>query len=298
MIKLPLPTDTHGKSLKSCISEISESKEDYKLRLNNAKSKLEEQSILYSQRASTFHLHDFEFSKRAKVDALVPYCGNEVTKGDLVKLYKDIFSNQAKNSRAIYDRLKLSSNGRCCICLIGNAETLDHYLPKARYPAFSVDPQNLIPACTICNKGKGASLLQTKEEHVLHPYFSSNNFYDDLWLKAEVIEEIPVRIKFFIEPPTGWSVDDITLLETHVNSFDIADKFSLYISSHLATAIDDVNLARNKNKRSIEAVKGDFEFKADSRANKNSPVTAMFKALSESTWFCSEPRCHIEQGVI
>jgi 5-methylcytosine-specific restriction endonuclease McrA len=298
MIKLPLPTVTHGESLESCLSEIPESKEDYKLRLDNAKSRLEAQSELYPDRASTLNLHEFEFSARAKIDALVPYCGDEVTKGDLVKLYKDIFSNQNKNSRAIYDRLKLSSKGRCCICLIGNAETLDHYLPKARYPAFSVDPQNLIPACTICNKGKGASLLQIKEEHVLHPYFSSNNFYADLWLKAEVIEEVPVRIKFFIEPPTGWNVDDITLLETHVNSFDITDKFSLYISSHLATAIDDVNLAINKNERSIEAVKEDFEFKADSRDNKNSPVTAMFRALSESTWFCSEPRCHIDQGFI
>jgi hypothetical protein len=297
MIKLPLPTDTHGESLESCLSEIPESKEDYKLRLNNAKSKLEAQSEFYFDRARTFNLHEFESSKIANNDALVPDCGDEVTKGDLVKLYKDIFSNQAKISRAIYDRLKLSSSW-CTLCLVSETETLDHYLPKARYPAFSVDPQNLIPACTKCNKGKGASLLKEKKDHVLHPYFSSSKFYDDPWLKAEIIEETPIQVRFFTETPENWTDEDISLLENHFKDFDIANKFSLYISSHLATAIDDVNLARNKNKRSIEAVTGDFEFKADSRANKNSPVTAMFRALSESTWFCSTPRYHVKPVII
>jgi 5-methylcytosine-specific restriction endonuclease McrA len=297
MIKLPLPTDTQVKSLESCLSEIPESKKDYKLRLNNAKSKLEEQSELYFDRASTLNLHECEFSKIANSDALVPGCGDEVTKGDLIDLYTDILSNPKKESRSIYDRLKLSS-GWCTLCLISETETLDHYLPKARYPAFSVDPQNLIPACNKCNKGKGASLLKERKDNVLHPYFSSSKFYDDLWLKVEVIEETPVRVRFFTEAPEDWTGEDITLLENHFKDFDIADKFAKFITSHLSTAIDDVNLAINKNKRSIEAIKEDFGFKADNRTNKNSPVTALFKALSENTWFCSEPRCHVEQGVI
>ena len=298
MIKLPLPRDTHASSLESCLFEISVSKLAYKFRLNRAKSYLEEQSEIYSFRASRLSLHEFEPSKRAEPESLLPHCGDEVTKGDLVKLYKDIFSKEGTESRAIYNRIKLSSRERCAICLVGEAETLDHYLPKARYPAFSVDPQNLIPACTKCNKGKGASLLTNKEDHVLHPYFSSNNFYDDLWLKAEVIEEIPVQIKFVTDPPKDWSDEDIALLEAHFKSFDIADKFSMFISSELISAIGNVHLSINRYGRSVESIKADFKFLAGQRKNKNSPIAAMFRALSESTWFCSEPRRHDDASLI
>ncbi|MEZ8967478.1 HNH endonuclease [Vibrio breoganii] len=298
MIKLPFPADNHSVSLDLCLSDLSESKLAFKFRLSRAKTALEMQSEAYSERATSLELHDFEPSRRAHPEAKIPFCGGEVSKGDLVDLYKNTFSKEGTASRSIYNRIKLSSKEKCTICLVSEAETLDHYLPKARYPAFSVDPQNLIPACTKCNKGKGASLLTTKEEHVLHPYFSPTKFYDEPWLKAEIVEDIPVKVRFFVDPPNSWCDDEVTLLERHFEEFDLADKFALFVAHAVVTEIDTVDLSLNRHGLSVETIQADFVHKASNRPSVNSPIAAMYRAMSQSRWFCSEPRQHEENGYI
>ncbi|MEC7307764.1 hypothetical protein [Vibrio crassostreae] len=298
MIKLPPPIETHSVSLDSCLSDLPISKLALKFRLSRAKPSLEMQSQVYLSRASTLDLHEFESSRRACNEAKIPNCGEEVSKGDLVKLYKDTFSKKGTTSRSIYNKIKLSSKEKCAICLVGEAETLDHYLPKARYPAFSVDPQNLIPACTKCNKGKGASLLEAKEDHVLHPYFSPSKFYEELWLKAEIEEETPVKVRFFVDPPVSWSADEVTLLENHFEEFDLAEKFALFVIHAVVTEIDTVDISLNRRALSVETIQGDFELKANNRPSINSPIAAMYRAMSQSRWFCSEPRRHEENGYI
>src|SRR3546814_3004594 len=37
----------------------------------------------------------------------------------------------------------------------GTPNTLDHYLPKGRYPHFCVTPLNLFPMCDACQQAKG-----------------------------------------------------------------------------------------------------------------------------------------------
>ncbi|PML16918.1 hypothetical protein BCT76_09455 [Vibrio tasmaniensis] len=298
MIKLPLPSETHSVSLDSCLSDLPASKLAYKFRLSRAKTDLVKQSLAYSSKATSLDLHQFKASKRARPQDKIPFCGGGVSKGDLVDLYKGVFSKKGTASRAIYNRIKLSSDERCSICLVGEAETLDHYLPKARYPAFSVDPQNLIPACTKCNKGKGASLLSKKEEHVLHPYFSSSKYYEELWLKAEIVEETPVKVRFFVDPPVGWNADEVTLLESHFKEFGLADKFALFVAHAVVTEIDTVDISLNRRDLSVEVIQEDFEIKANNRPSINSPIAAMYRAMSESRWFCSEPRKHEENGYI
>lgn len=298
MIKLDLPIDTVENTFDSCLSDISDSQLEYITKLFNAKNSLIAQSELYVEKAFSIDLHVFVPSRRARPDDLVPECGDEVTKGDLVKLYKDTLSRAGTRSRKIYNRIKLSSGESCSICVVGTVTTLDHYLPKARYPAFSVDPNNLIPACAECNKGKGASLLSAKEDHVLHPYFSDGKFYNDKWLKAEVIESLPVRLRFYVDAPESWDESEVTLITKHFDSFSLGDKYSLYIACHLITAIDGVDRSINIDTRTLDSIKGYFIAQARSRPSVNSPVAAMYRALSDSDWFCSESRQDTNQGYI
>ena len=37
----------------------------------------------------------------------------------------------------------------------GAPNTLDHYLPKGKYPHFCVTPHNLFPMCDACQRRKG-----------------------------------------------------------------------------------------------------------------------------------------------
>lgn len=70
-----------------------------------------------------------------------------VTKDDLMNLYTRHMLKLGSESGKIYDKLRAASNGVCPLCGIHGVATLDHYLPKARYPLFSVNPKILyLPA--------------------------------------------------------------------------------------------------------------------------------------------------------
>lgn len=292
MIKLPLPAQSFNDTYTSCINDIPDNDIAYKNKIRNIQAALFNESNLYVMRAPLNELHLFTPSRHAHPDDVAIIDGNfTATKGDLVKLYK-IFSNASSNSRAIYDQIRTSSAEHCSMCIVGHVTTLDHCLPKARYPSFSVEPTNLVPTCADCNKGKGSSLISSKADHVLHPYFSDQKFYDENWISARVIESIPTIIRFYVDAPDNWSDDDKILVKNHFNSFKLSSCYSLYISSHLTTAIDTVETMLQDRTKTIIDIKNHFSEMAAKRSNLNSPVRVMFQALSQSDWFCESPRRH------
>lgn len=62
---------------------------------------------------------------------------------------------------------------RCPFCGIGEASTLDHYLPKDENPQFAVFSKNLVPCCSVCNTRKSDVLMDkaTRVRCFLHPYY-------------------------------------------------------------------------------------------------------------------------------
>ena len=55
------------------------------------------------------------------------------------------------------DLMAAARNALCPFCGRDQVGTLDHYLPKSRYPELSVLGANLVPACETCNRLKGTS---------------------------------------------------------------------------------------------------------------------------------------------
>jgi hypothetical protein len=97
--------------------------------------------------------------------------------------------------RPYYDKIiKSAPNGKCPLCSVRTADTIDHYLPKMKYPVYALTPITLVPSCTICNEDKHTSFPTKSEEQTLHPY------YDDIdgvpWLHATVIPTSPVTIDY------------------------------------------------------------------------------------------------------
>ena len=290
MISLPKPIATFSDAFRICINDINDDNEAYKRKLLSAEISLLTQSIQYNLRAPLCELQSFPVARHGHDDDIAVIGGSGVTKGELVELYSGYFSKKGKNSRIIYDQIKIASSGSCCMCLIGRVTTLDHYLPKARYPTLSIEPNNLVPACADCNKGKGSSLLQKKDDHVLHPYFSDQKYYTQNWISGRLIETLPPVMTFFVNPPDEWGDFDKTIVRKHFNSFNLAENFSIFISSHLVTAIGDVAKILEGG-GSVNDVKDNFTRNALQRKNPNSPITVMYKVLSASDWFCSSPRC-------
>jgi hypothetical protein len=90
----------------------------------------------------------------------------------LASRLKADFDSHAKALAFIAEMRKETAPGVCPMCGSFGSGTLDHFLPRADYPEFSIFSRNLVPACS-CNSKRGTTHIGTGSERVLHPYFDA-----------------------------------------------------------------------------------------------------------------------------
>lgn len=63
----------------------------------------------------------------------------------------------------------------CPVCGSPGGSSLDHALPRAAYPEFSIVCENLVPACTICNSEEKRETYrgEAEPERLIHPYYDT-----------------------------------------------------------------------------------------------------------------------------
>lgn len=212
-----------------------------------------------------------------------------VTKQELKDVYSQHMRGRAKPARQIYDEiLNLAPLGRCPFCGVGIATTLDHYLPKSKFPTVSVLPVNLVPSCKDCNTGKSAAIATTAEDQCLHPYFDQDYFIAEQWLFAEVIQTSPAFIRFYVNPPQHWDHVSKERVKSHFQDFNLAARFSLEATNELANLQD--TLSQYMKLSGAVAVQQQLIIVKNSHEglHQNSWQTAMYQALSDSEWFCDD----------
>lgn len=210
----------------------------------------------------------------------------ELTKGDLKGLYENEFINPKKSARDAYDQIKVAAKGYCPYCGgVGQVYTIDHYMPKAYYPAYSVTPLNLIPACRDCNTGVGASFPRLAEEQTLHPYIDDNHFFNERWIIAEIERTDPIHVKFHVSCPGHWPDIDIARASKHFSDFELARRYSLMVGEELSIIISQ--------RRGMLAFMTPDQYNAHLLDGANASGlaingwrSALYKALSETDWFC------------
>ena len=210
-----------------------------------------------------------------------------VTKRELKDVYSSHMVGRKKPARAIYDQLLSKAPlGKCPFCGFGHASTLDHYLPKTKFPLIAVLPLNLVPSCKDCNTGKSTAIATTEEKQCLHPYFDHQKFIDDQWLYAEIEQTSPTNIRFRVQPPTDWDEISKERVHSHFHDFKLAARYAIEASNELACLRD--TLSCYSEQIGSEGVKRHLEIVAQShfRQHINSWQTAMFQALSVSNWYC------------
>ncbi|NLW33973.1 MAG: hypothetical protein GXY80_00625 [Syntrophorhabdus aromaticivorans] len=208
-----------------------------------------------------------------------------VTVQEMEKLYKGTFSRKKSRARQIYDEIKTASS-ICPLCAQRDVSTLDHYLAQSRHPALTVTPANLVPACLACNKAKLDRQPQNAEEQTLHPYFDEVD--DEMWLFARVLEDSPPIVRFTANPPTNWPIIKQERVKTHFRIFGLATLYSTHAASELVGIY--LNLTRIASHGGPDDLRHHLAEQQESReaVTRNSWQGAMYKALSESDWFCTE----------
>ena len=173
---------------------------------------------------------------------------NEAT---LKKLYTDKLSKKGQPAREIYDDIMiLAPNEKCPYCNHRIADTLDHFLPKANFPIYSITPINLVPACTQCNKGKLVSIPTRPAEHTLHPY------YDDIeaiqWLECEIVQMKEIIFEFRARNVTGIPAILNRRIANHFSAYNLNALYKSQASSEFMNIKSQITrIFENKGKEEL-----------------------------------------------
>lgn len=209
------------------------------------------------------------------------------TKDDMVKLYNNKFVRKGEGGRKYYDAIKLlAPMGRCPFCGQRDVQTLDHYLPKSKYPAYAVTPYNLIPACSDCNHDKLESTFQNRKEETIHPYY--DDFTDETWIMAKMVEEEPITFEFNVDYPKSWSDIKYQRAKNHFEEFNLNELYKPYACEEFRGCVFRLTRLFKKGGKelAIEHLEESIEEKNHIRLN--TWQAAMYEAIIESDWFWNE----------
>jgi hypothetical protein len=273
MRKLNVPIEDAIDVFDICISKVQNA--DLKERLENCKPSIVTAVADYTTKAPRIELYTIATHDLINVN---------VTSSEMKKVYSDRMVGATAPGRYIYDKWRASApNNICPLCAQRTTETLEHHLPKSKYPIYSVVPVNIFPACSSCNKIKLDAISNSPETEPIHPYF--DNVEDELWLKAEVVELKPASLRFYTIKPDHW--DDIkhARIENHFRLFELEKLYA----SHSAEELINYNYRINNmfETGGAQSVRDFLEgsWLSMRNANLNSWQTATYEALFNSNWY-------------
>lgn len=273
--KLNKPVYDPGQVFLTCISHVRDS--DLKTRLTSVEPNVTTDASTFDTAATMAILHQLHPGNDV---------GGIVTTDEMTKVYTQRMAKKGAPGRPYYDSLLAApAYGRCPLCGQGTVSTLDHHLPKDKFPSLAVVPINLVPACANCNKVKTNAIPHTQEEQTLHPYF------DDVegaqWLFAEVIEVAPAAIRFFAQPPNESGAIKVNRIKHHFQAFKLGALYTSYAAEELTNI--RYSLEKIFPLTGADGVRAHLQIQRDSykAAHLNSWQTAMYGALVASAWYCA-----------
>lgn len=283
MNKIAYPNIHCDDLFSTCLLSVSNDNQDYKNRLENIAENISTQWRCFDDRIAPKSLHEFLPCQPRRVNQII---GGEVTKKDLKELYTIYMLKQDSDSRKVYDKLRASSKGGVCpLCGIYGVETLDHYLPKARYPIFSVNPKNLVPACEHCNGAKSDGILKVASDQTLYPYCDDIKFYNTDWIKASISAKYGILMfDFDAVPPLQWLEVERKRVINHFTKFELRQKYVRNSSQFVSTITADIR--RMLLDGDYTAVKNHYA-KLVTAVKCNSTLRAMYNALAINDDICS-----------
>jgi hypothetical protein len=210
-----------------------------------------------------------------------------ISKVELKNLYENQMAKKGRPGREYYDYLRsLAPRGLCPFCGISSARTLDHIMPKAHYPKFSIFPVNLVACCRDCNTEKLDGIATSIQEQKIHPYY--DNFTNEQWLFSDVVNQNGPVIVFRVVTSPDWDIKKSSKIASHLTTYDLDERFGDLANSEIAGIKKQMqDLHRDGG---ADAVKAELTERALSHGDNhiNSWQTAMYQALSQSDWYCDD----------
>lgn len=248
-------------------------------RIAKHKDAIFEEYDKYDFNAAEFKLYSLNSCNRAQYDQIIV---GDIKKFEFTNLYTTYMVKNGKPANKHYDKLKNHAPlYKCPYCGIGQVTTLDHFLPKARYPAYSVMVTNLVPSCADCNKGKGSSKVEIGKQ-TIHPYFDSSQIEKDEWLFSEIIQDTPAKATYHLMPPDIWTEEMKLRLKNHFDDFELAKRFAIEANSEIISISQLLSDFEKPEKREEYLLRIAV---SERKHRKNTWKAALYDSLSKSDWF-------------
>lgn len=200
-------------------------------------------------------------------------------------IHSDVYSTRmvkrAPGKRHYSAFRRRAPHHRCVYCGISTADTLDHVLEKSEWPLQCVTPENLVPACTSCNRRLQAATLANGGQK-FHPFF--DDLPEERWLYCDLVEVEPLAVSFRLQKPNVsdevWkrlvaTVRATGLLELYATNAARVVSFS----ARQIARLPDAELRRSH----LDDLASDYESE-----DLNDWEAATARALAESSWFLED----------
>ncbi|MFF0831616.1 hypothetical protein ACFYWF_01395 [Streptomyces sp. NPDC003344] len=213
---------------------------------------------------------------------------DELDRTELTKTYEQRMVPTSSPGNRFYNLLKDVPHRICPLCSKRIVETLDHQLPKMKYPLLAVVPTNLVPACSSCNWVKGEKIPVTSAEQTLHPYYDDVTGEQWLFARVQHAENRPPYVEYTVRPPEGWDAILAARVLNHFQTFRLGELYGPHAGqemSNIRGALARMDVAGRvrflaETERSIAV---------DARAGGlNHWRRVLYQALGADSWYINE----------
>ena len=172
----------------------------------------------------------------------------ENDKTDFKKLY--LYRNNY--IQELCNNLRKLNNGEwmCPICQVTPVNSLDHYIPKTKYPLYAVHPRNLIPCCTTCNGHKSEKVVEEGKRVYWNAFLDS---VEQRYLYCDITIENGIPACNFSTKKGDLSDELYKVIKTTFDDLHVADTMRDGVSCFVTELRDTIveNLIK-KNFESLE----------------------------------------------
>ena len=149
----------------------------------------------------------------------------------------------------------------CPYCFsITRPTTLDHYLPKSKFPEFSVFPLNLVPMCSKCQTIKDEKFLdQSKRKIFIHPYYDA--IANVRILEIEITPPYDVPTSVSVVPHSSLNGQWNNLVSRHIENIKINSRYGKNFSVEYTRLRRNAAYARRMG-RNVKDTIDQFHFDA------------------------------------
>lgn len=163
------------------------------------------------------------------------------TKESNETLYNSLF-DLYDSKESLKTTIRENSGVRCPYCGITESPFhVDHFLPRSKFPEFSIYAHNLIAACASCNsRYKGDDFVVDGKRQFFNPYFDSF-FENNKFLNCSLsVDNIYLVVDFYID--TALKVDfpyEYKIIKRHFKNLNLKIRYKNLITIEIFRKFKD-----------------------------------------------------------